>query len=197
MWRSCSRSAVSTFRTKPSGAGCRSLGPLSRGGFDASALDQAHGGIWTKWSSALATIGCVRGARSTTRAKFSTFRCSGGGPRRRLGSSCAGLLKKQGFAPSVVVTDKLRSYASAFRDIALSARHEQGLKKEQSGRELTPASPATDAKAAAVQVTGIRSTLSLAPMPPFTTPSTCRAISSPAARCAPSEPRRSSSGMPR
>jgi len=39
------------------------------------------------------------------------------------------LLKKQGFAPSVVVTDKLRSYSSAFRDIGLTARHEQGLRK--------------------------------------------------------------------
>jgi transposase-like protein len=39
------------------------------------------------------------------------------------------LLKKQGFAPTVVVTDKLRSYSSAFRDIGLSARHEQGLRK--------------------------------------------------------------------
>jgi transposase-like protein len=29
----------------------------------------------------------------------------------------------------VVVADELRSYASAFRDIGLSARHEQGLKK--------------------------------------------------------------------
>jgi len=39
------------------------------------------------------------------------------------------LLKKHGFAPTVIVTDKLRSYASAFRDIGLSARHEQGLRK--------------------------------------------------------------------
>jgi transposase-like protein len=39
------------------------------------------------------------------------------------------LLKKQGFAPTVVVTDKLRSYASAFREIGLSALHEQGLRK--------------------------------------------------------------------
>jgi putative transposase len=31
------------------------------------------------------------------------------------------LLKKQGFAPSRVVTDKLRSYASAFRAIGLAA----------------------------------------------------------------------------
>jgi transposase-like protein len=34
------------------------------------------------------------------------------------------LLKKQGFAPSSVVTDKLRSYAAAFRDLGLTAHHE-------------------------------------------------------------------------
>ena len=39
------------------------------------------------------------------------------------------LLKNQGFAPRVVVTDKLRSYASAFRELGLSAQHEQGLRK--------------------------------------------------------------------
>ncbi len=39
------------------------------------------------------------------------------------------LLKKQGFAPRVVVTDKLRSYASALREPGLSARHEQGQRK--------------------------------------------------------------------
>jgi transposase-like protein len=39
------------------------------------------------------------------------------------------LLKKQRFAPDVLVTDKLRSYASARRELGLSARHEQGLRK--------------------------------------------------------------------
>ncbi len=38
------------------------------------------------------------------------------------------LLKMHGFAPRVVVTDKLRSYAAAFRELGLSARHEQGLR---------------------------------------------------------------------
>ena len=38
------------------------------------------------------------------------------------------LIKKQGFVPAVMVTDKLRSYAAAFRDLNLSARHEQGLR---------------------------------------------------------------------
>ena len=46
------------------------------------------------------------------------------------------LLKKQGFAPDVLVTDKLRSYGAAKSEIGLSARHEQGLTPEQSGREF-------------------------------------------------------------
>jgi putative transposase len=39
------------------------------------------------------------------------------------------LLKKQGFAPDVMVTDKLRSYDAAKAELGLSARHEQGLRK--------------------------------------------------------------------
>jgi transposase-like protein len=39
------------------------------------------------------------------------------------------LLRKQGFAPSLVVTDKLRSYGAAFRELHLTCRHEQGLRK--------------------------------------------------------------------
>src|SRR6202166_2675433 len=39
------------------------------------------------------------------------------------------LLKKQGFAPAALVTDKLRSYGAAKSEIGLSARHEQGLRK--------------------------------------------------------------------
>src|SRR3981189_2406529 len=39
------------------------------------------------------------------------------------------LLRKQGFAPKTVVTDKLRSYGAAFRHIRLACHHEQGLRK--------------------------------------------------------------------
>ena len=39
------------------------------------------------------------------------------------------LLKKHGFAPKVLVTDKLRSYGAARRELGLSARHEQGLRR--------------------------------------------------------------------
>jgi transposase-like protein len=37
-------------------------------------------------------------------------------------------LKKQGFAPKRAVTDKLPSYAAAFRELRLTCRHEQGLR---------------------------------------------------------------------
>jgi putative transposase len=39
------------------------------------------------------------------------------------------LLRKQGFAPKLLVTDKLRSYALAFRRLRLSCPHEQGLRE--------------------------------------------------------------------
>ena len=39
------------------------------------------------------------------------------------------LLKKQGFVPKLLVTDKLRSYAAAFRRLRLSCPHEQGLRE--------------------------------------------------------------------
>src|SRR5207237_79727 len=39
------------------------------------------------------------------------------------------LLRKQGFAPRLVVTDKLRSYGAAFRELHLTCRHDQGLRK--------------------------------------------------------------------
>src|ERR1700736_5346719 len=39
------------------------------------------------------------------------------------------LLRKQGFAPKLLVTDKLRSYGAAFRHLGLACRHEQGLRQ--------------------------------------------------------------------
>ncbi len=38
------------------------------------------------------------------------------------------LLKKYGFAPSRIVTDKLASYPAAFKAIGLSAEHDRGLR---------------------------------------------------------------------
>jgi putative transposase len=53
--------------------------------------------------------------------------------RRRDASAAARLmrklLKKQGFVPDILVTDKLRSYGAAKTQLRLSVRHEQGLRK--------------------------------------------------------------------
>ena len=54
--------------------------------------------------------------------------------RRREGRAAARLmrklLKKRGFAPALLVTDKLRSYGAARTRLRLSVRHEQGLRKK-------------------------------------------------------------------
>src|ERR1700694_2027599 len=39
------------------------------------------------------------------------------------------LLRKQGFAPKLLVTDKLGSYGAAFRQLRLTCPHERGLRK--------------------------------------------------------------------
>ena len=46
------------------------------------------------------------------------------------------LLKKQGYAPRVLVTDKLRSYGCAQRELGISGRHEQGLRKNNRAENL-------------------------------------------------------------
>jgi transposase-like protein len=38
------------------------------------------------------------------------------------------LLRKHGFTPRLVVTDKLRSYGAAFGELQLTCRHDQGLR---------------------------------------------------------------------
>jgi transposase-like protein len=38
------------------------------------------------------------------------------------------LLRRQGFVPTVIVSDKLRSYGAALREIGFSGLHEQGLR---------------------------------------------------------------------
>src|ERR1700736_1606887 len=38
------------------------------------------------------------------------------------------LLRRQGFVPKAIVTDKLRSYGAALREIGFSGLHEQGLR---------------------------------------------------------------------
>ena len=69
------------------------------------------------------------------------------------------LLKKQGFAPDVLVTDKLRSYGAAKCEIGLSARHEQVLRKNNRAEEFASADTTARAQDAAVQIARISAAL--------------------------------------
>src|SRR6266568_2246029 len=51
------------------------------------------------------------------------------------------LLKKQGFAPKLLVTDKLRSYGSAFRQLHLACPHERMRSAKRVARNLEPICP--------------------------------------------------------
>jgi len=68
------------------------------------------------------------------------------------------LLRKHGFVPKLLVTDKLRSYGSAFRRLQLTCPHDQGPQK-QSRREFASACTATRTQDAAVQIGSICSAL--------------------------------------
>src|SRR5215472_14103199 len=62
------------------------------------------------------------------------------------------LLRKQGFVPKLLVTDKLRSYGSAFRQLQLTCPHEQRAPQKQSRREFASACTATRAQNTAIQI---------------------------------------------
>jgi len=98
------------------------------------------------------------------------------------------LLREQGFAPTVIVTDKLRSYGAAFRKLRLTARHEQGTRKNN--RAECSHQPARDESAACnASNRRVQPSASSAPLLPSTTCSTSSATSSPGRRCGSSGPR--------
>jgi putative transposase len=45
------------------------------------------------------------------------------------------LFRRQGFVPTVIITDKLRSYGAALREIGFSGSHEQGLRANNNRAE--------------------------------------------------------------
>src|SRR5215813_8082893 len=99
------------------------------------------------------------------------------------------LLKKQGFVPNIVVTDKLRSYACAFQRLRLTCRHEQGLRKTIGRRIRIRQSDDANASCSVTSQLDPPSAFSACTMQ-FTIPSMFNAISSPDRRCGSSEPKR-------
>jgi transposase-like protein len=103
------------------------------------------------------------------------------------------LLKKQGFVPKLLITDKLRSYASAFRRLRLTCPHEQGLRKNNRAENSHQAVRRRERKMQRFKSARSASVFS-ACTPPSIIPSTFNAISSRARRCGSSAPRRQTNG---
>jgi transposase-like protein len=97
------------------------------------------------------------------------------------------LLKKQGFAPEVLVTDKLRSYGAAKSEMRLCARHEQGLRRNNRAEHLPLRR--RERKMQRFKSPGSAQRF-LSVHAPSKTLLTSSAISHPAARSAPSEAKR-------
>jgi putative transposase len=103
------------------------------------------------------------------------------------------LLKKQGFAPDVLVTDKLRSYGAAKAEIGLSARHERGLRKNNRAENSHQPTRRRERKMQRFKSPGSAQRF-LCVHAPSKTRSTSNAISHPAARSASSGTKRSGCG---
>jgi DDE domain len=103
------------------------------------------------------------------------------------------LLKKQGFAPDVLVTDKLRSYGAARAALGLTAHHVGGCARTIAGRIRISLCDGASARCSASNRQNQPSASS--PLtPPSTTLSMSSAISHPAPRSHSSETKRSTRG---
>jgi transposase-like protein len=95
------------------------------------------------------------------------------------------LLKKQGYAPDELVTDKLGSYGAAKRELRLSCRHDQGLRKNNRAENSHQPVRRRERKQQRFKSPGSAQRF-LSTMLRFTTPSPFNATSSPATRFGPS-----------
>ena len=106
------------------------------------------------------------------------------------------LLKKQGFAPKLLITDKLGSYGSAFRQLRLTCPHDRGLRKNNRAEDSHQIVRRRERKMQRFKSARSRSVFSIS-IPPSTTPSTINDISSLGRRFGSSEPKQPPGGKMR
>ena len=73
--------------------------------------------------------GCIYGVLSMVKAKCWIFLVQSRRNKKAALKLIRRLLKKKGFVPDVVVTDKLPSYGAALKDLGLAKRHDFGGRK--------------------------------------------------------------------
>src|SRR5438477_4283130 len=111
------------------------------------------------------------GVPSITRARSSTCWFSVGATLGAALRLMRKLLKKQGFAPKLLVTDKLGSYGSAFRQLRLNCPHDRGLRKNNRAENSHQSCGDESARCSGSSRLDRRSVFSTS-IPPSTTPST-------------------------
>ena len=93
------------------------------------------------------------------------------------------LLKKYAFVPERLVTDDLRSYSAAVRDLGIESRHERGRWKNNRAENSHQPTRRRERKSSGSRAQ-VQPRNFFQPTPPSTTPSTSNAISSPPKRTA-------------
>src|ERR1700724_1664184 len=83
-------------------------------------LNPTVGGISMKWRSQSLEGKCTCGAQSTAKARFSKSWSSPNATRPRRCGCCGNCFRRQGCVPTVIVTDKLRSYGTRQRQVERS-----------------------------------------------------------------------------
>ena len=84
------------------------------------------------------------------------------------------LLKKYGFVPDRMITDDLRSYGAAVRDLGIESRHERGRWRNNRAARISP--PAEGSARSSVSRAEAQHKGSFPPTPPSTTLSTSSVI---------------------
>ena len=126
MWRTCSRSAVSMPPTRLCVGGRSSSAAPMPHGFDGAGHGLLTAGTWMRSSSGSVASSIISGVLSTTRGEVLDIIVQPRRDRKAALKLMRRLLKRQGYLPDAIVTDRLRSYGAALRDLGLTDRHVTG-----------------------------------------------------------------------